>query len=888
MKKLSIILMFALACVWGAQAKQVSLTSAADGSTITLNTGDTLTGISGTKDIKVLVAKEARVYLRNAFINHLYGVHNKEHAGLSLLGNGMVYLIGENVVNGFSSAEPGVYVPRGCKLRIMGNGKLTASSGKDEYDFGHAAGIGAGADKGGNDYKNRSCGDIEIHNGTIIANGGYMAAGIGGGHKMSCGNITIYGGTITAKGGKYGAGIGAGAHNYCDEKEGWYAHCENIDIYGGNIKAIGGSRAAGIGGGVSSKVKNITIEEGRDCTLEKVIAIKGQEDAPCSVGKGKDWIDCSLSEAGTVTVGGVKYPQGISDDIFDYPEPEIPVETPTCEPPTDLECISHTATSAYIAWEPSSKDQKQWFIATKRHSQGESEWNGHYCTKQFDNLTGLQPNTYYDVRVLAVCEGIGVSDYTEVITFKTDKEEEAAPEMPDEDTKVCSFPRYFELAEVNQNTATFTWIPWYDSDSQWELRLSDGNVENVKYYTTNKTQYTFAGLQSNTTYAVRIRTICGPDDKSSETGDVFFKTLASAADCKAPNIILLMHKSPTSVVLYWEKGMFSQNQWRVYYKKTSAYVGNHMTVDTESCTIENLELNSEYEVYVAGLCDGEEGLASQKVTFTIDRIVVDEVAFTGFNCNAGVGDTWTKAQQDQVATATVPVDAEAPYHVSNTMGRLMKYDETSKTFKDVSENTVLEQGRYKFSLQVRIDGDNGKSYRLPKSTEGAILATVNGAEWTVGTPTVADTYSYVTIFSPEFELAEKPCYAPTDIQVTAVTENSITFAWTPSSETQDSWYFRFGEQKDDFFYHTGSTLNPYVTIRDNDLTPGVTYKFQVKTYCTATSQSEYSALFFYTYDPQQGIDEIRAAGKATKIIRDGKVLIIKGDKTFDVLGAEVK
>ena len=171
----SLVIMFALACICSAQARMLSLSLAAEGE-LKLQNKDTLTGVSGDRDIKVIVAKGASVYLKDAYINHTYGVCNSQHAGLSFLGDGYLFLVGNNVVNGFDYAEPGIYVPRGCTLRIEGEGKLSAASGKTrpdgDYGYGQAAGIGAGADRGGDDSKNRSCGNIEIRGGVITAKGG--------------------------------------------------------------------------------------------------------------------------------------------------------------------------------------------------------------------------------------------------------------------------------------------------------------------------------------------------------------------------------------------------------------------------------------------------------------------------------------------------------------------------------------------------------------------------------------------------------------------------------------------------------------------------------------------------------------------------------------------
>lgn len=44
----------------------------------------------------------------------------------------------------------------------------------------------------------------------------------------------------------------------------------------------------------------------------------------------------------------------------------------------------------------------------------------------------------------------------------------------------------------------------------------------------------------------------------------------------------------------------------------------------------------------------------------------------------------------------------------------------------------------------------------------------------------------------------------------------------------------------------------------------------------------------FHYSVQEGIEEVLAAGKAAKVVRDGQVLILKGDKVFNAFGAQLK
>lgn len=130
-------------------------------------------------------------------------------------------------------------------LTITGNGTLYAQGGDE------AAGIGG--DAAGSTAK------IIIQSGVIVAQGGSRGAGIGGGQILWQGDtgadatdITIAGGTVIATGGSEAAGIGGG----------FGGAAANISITGGTVTATGGNEVAGIGGGSGGNASNIIIKGG--------------------------------------------------------------------------------------------------------------------------------------------------------------------------------------------------------------------------------------------------------------------------------------------------------------------------------------------------------------------------------------------------------------------------------------------------------------------------------------------------------------------------------------------------------------------------------------------------------------------------------------------------
>ena len=200
-----------------------------------VSNGQTLTGTLG-KEVKISIADGATVTLDNASINgtQWYGAYR--WAGLTCKGDATIVLQGVNNVRGFMQLYPGIFVPEGHPLTIMGSGTLNASSN------GVGAGIGGG-------YEGINCGNIVIEGGTINATGSTGSAGIGGGGRSSCGDITIKGGTINATGGSDGAGIGSGLRGSCG----------NITITDGATKVTASSKPYSIGAGTNGTCGTVSI-----------------------------------------------------------------------------------------------------------------------------------------------------------------------------------------------------------------------------------------------------------------------------------------------------------------------------------------------------------------------------------------------------------------------------------------------------------------------------------------------------------------------------------------------------------------------------------------------------------------------------------------------------
>lgn len=284
---------------------------------MTLLDGEMLTGTGGA-NTQLKIADGATVMLSGLTNTDI--TQNANIPGIKCLGDATIILMGTNSVRGREYA-PGIFVPEGKTLTIMGSGTLNATGGNTSSTApgfatiggagiggtkdvscgsivikggtitatgtGWCAGIGSGDANGAN----TTCGNITITGGTVTATGGYKAAGIGSGYangaNITCGNITISGGAVTAQGGTYAAGIGSGNGNddydFVNKIHHYYVSaCGAINITGGTVTATSGDDGAGIGSGSDGRFASISIGSG----ITRVTATRSNDFDNVPIGGG--------------------------------------------------------------------------------------------------------------------------------------------------------------------------------------------------------------------------------------------------------------------------------------------------------------------------------------------------------------------------------------------------------------------------------------------------------------------------------------------------------------------------------------------------------------------------------------------------------------------------
>ena len=203
--------------------------------------GNTITVINNfANTVLNLTLKDVKIDVSNDYD------FNDGKAALSVQGDGNVTI----ELDGKNELKSG-YGRAGLEKNTS-KGTLTLKDDKEPGSLKAEGGTGA-AGIGGSE--NNGTNNITISGGTVKAIGGPQSAGIGGGNGGGGDHITITGGTVTAEGGPGGAGIGSGG-------EGDGAGGSHITITGGTVNAIGGYWGAGIGGGGLKSGNDITITGG--------------------------------------------------------------------------------------------------------------------------------------------------------------------------------------------------------------------------------------------------------------------------------------------------------------------------------------------------------------------------------------------------------------------------------------------------------------------------------------------------------------------------------------------------------------------------------------------------------------------------------------------------
>ncbi len=151
------------------------------------------------------------------------------------------------------------------------------------------------------------------------------------------------------------------------------------------------------------------------------------------------------------------------------------------------------------------------------------------------------------------------------------------------------------------------------------------------------------------------------------------------------------------------------------------------------------------------ICVTDNNSATKEITISVADTLVDPSDRTKISNIVATSDIDTILTHGGIVkdpTFTVIEGAPARFAVSTT-GYWSKKDGTKW---NVYKGETFTEGIYKYEVQIRVDGDAGKTHVLDSK---GVTATVDGDKWAENkTPITDDTFSYIYISSKEYEISK--------------------------------------------------------------------------------------------------------------------------------------
>ena len=261
-------------------------------------------------------------------------------------------------------------------------------------------------------------------------------------------------------------------------------------------------------------------------------------------------------------------------------------------------------------------------------------------------ITGLMPETNYMVRVRSICEDGEMSMWRES-TFTT-------PELP------CIAPTDITATDITYTSATLGWTG-SGNEVSWEVKYTTGGVEETIVATTNPV--VIENLFPGSTYEVWVRAFCGAETYSDWSEVYTFNTAA----CEVPSNVVASNITQTSATISWTS---SAQKWEISYGMQGVNEENGTKViveGTPSYTIEGLDAETTYDVYVRAICeDGVYSTWAPKAQFTTNRIGINTAA----NDNVSVS-IYPNPANTEATISVEGINGKVEFVVADMNGRMI-------------------------------------------------------------------------------------------------------------------------------------------------------------------------------------------------------------------------
>lgn len=357
----------------------------------------------------------------------------------------------------------------------------------------------------------------------------------------------------------------------------------------------------------------------------------------------------------------------------------------TCAKPTALFANNASHDSVTINWhgisesyelEYRAEDDAQWSETIQIEGSSDNAYR----------LGGLTELTDYRFRLRQLCITGQYSDWAEG-TFTTVAEP-------------CLAPTNVTVSGVSYDQIVVDWTS-HNSQSQWFVRVSTDAYSNI--VVADHHPFTLTGLTNGVRYTVAVADSCTNNGTLSPySAEVAFTTL----ECPAVTGVDVIGITATSATVTWNG---TADSYRIEYGEGVFSQGNGTLVTgitQQGYTIEGLQPEQEYTVYVRSECGGALGQWSERKSFRTTSVGIDSPVASGLNLSIAPN----PASGSTRLTLSGLQGSEVDIAVIDLSGRIL-IERKAKSGASELSLTIALDGLPAGSYFVRIDDGKAKSVR---------------------------------------------------------------------------------------------------------------------------------------------------------------------------------
>ena len=257
-----------------------------------------------------------------------------------------------------------------------------------------------------------------------------------------------------------------------------------------------------------------------------------------------------------------------------------------CLPPTGLHTTAVTNATATFDWTPGSTETN-WDIHVWFTGGLDSVYR---VSSRPATVGGFIPGLTYNASIRSLCgTGLIEGDWGDTITFAT---------------ATCPDVTNFTTSNVTANSITLNWTAdpmaqgWIIEYGFLGFNQGTGTTVNV---TTNS--YVATGLLDETDYQFYIRAVCGTDWTSENWASATATTQSGGVPCGVPTGVSAT-AADNSITVNWTSGTGNLS-FEIEYGPSGFNHGSGIVTSaaTAPATLNNLEYETPYDIYVRAICD---------------------------------------------------------------------------------------------------------------------------------------------------------------------------------------------------------------------------------------------------------------------------------------------